>query len=178
VTKVTTATLLLTAGYSGAVYYALNNEAFHDTFTTYVPGGEQVLDYIDEFQNNKDLQEYRQKARDLTKQASEYANTAKDYSIKAKDATVDAYEYASDTIAKLTGQSEGAVAPTPGAPAPVKKKGTESLFGSAKSLYTQMMNPRANLPKSLLNSSRLTKYNQMSPQLFNFQLSLVNWPIF
>ncbi|CAM0142817.1 hypothetical protein VKS41_002619 [Umbelopsis sp. WA50703] len=132
VTKVTTATLLLTAGYSGAVYYALNNEAFHDTFTTYVPGGEQVLDYIDEFQNNKDLQEYRQKARDLTKQASEYANTAKDYSIKAKDATVDAYEYASDTIAKLTGQSEGAVAPTPGAPAPVKKKGTESLFGSAK----------------------------------------------
>jgi len=124
-----TATLLLTAGYSGAVYYALTNEPFHDTFTTYVPGGEQVLDYIEEIQNNRELQAYRQKARDLTKQASEYATTAKDYGLKAKEATVDAYEYASDAISKLTGQSEPSRLPPPGAPAPVPKRKTDELTG-------------------------------------------------
>jgi mitofilin len=120
---------LLTSGYSGAVYYALNNEPFHDTFSTYVPGGEQVLDYIEEIQNNKDLQAYRQQARDLTKQASQYASTAKEYGLKAKEATVDAYEYASDTVSKLTGQPEPSRLPPPGAPAPVAKRKTDELSG-------------------------------------------------
>lgn len=136
--KLGTATLLLTAGYTGAVYYAMTNEPFHDTFTTYVPGGEQVLDYIEEIQNNKDLKAYRQQARDLTKQASGYAHSAKEYGVKAKEATVDAYEYASDTIAKLTGQAEPPRLPPPGAPAPVAKRRTEldGMVDTAKQIAT------------------------------------------
>lgn len=136
--KLGTATLLLTASYTGAVYYAMTNEPFHDTFTTYVPGGEQVLDYIEEIQNNKDLKAYRQQARDLTKQASGYAQSAKEYGVKAKEATVDAYEYASDTIAKLTGQAEPPRLPPPGAPAPVAKRRTEldGLVDTAKQIAT------------------------------------------
>lgn len=107
----------------------MTNEPFHDTFTTYVPGGEQVLDYIEEIQNNKDLKAYRQQARDITKQAAAYAQSAKEYGVKAKEATVDAYEYASDTIAKLTGQSEPPRLPPPGAPAPVAKRRTTELDG-------------------------------------------------
>ncbi|KAI8141787.1 mitochondrial inner membrane protein Mitofilin [Fennellomyces sp. T-0311] len=117
--KVLWTTVLTGTVYAGATYEALNNEAFHDTYTTYVPGGEQLLDAIeDAIHDNK---ENFDKALALKKQAQEYSVTVKDYAVKAKDTTMDLYEYASDTIAQLTG-SEKQDAPATRGPAPLRKK--------------------------------------------------------
>lgn len=93
-------TVLGGAAYGGAVYYALKDEAFHDTFTTYVPGAEQTVEYVKEWLKKNDDE------KSWTAQANEYIAKAQEYGVYAKDMTTSAYEYASDAYQKLTGQKE------------------------------------------------------------------------
>lgn len=83
---------MLTAGaYGGATYYALNDKAFCDTFTTYVPGGEQVIDYIHDLQKNQDLQTYRDQTTSWKSTAQSYVDMARDTASGAYKSTTDAY---------------------------------------------------------------------------------------
>lgn len=99
-------TFLLGSAYGGAAYYALNDKAFRDTYTTYVPGGEETLEFIQDIQKNQDLDKYRNSALDLKKQAEEYAQTAKVYGAKIQESTASAVDYATDAYQQLTGQKE------------------------------------------------------------------------
>ncbi|RUS22781.1 mitochondrial inner membrane protein-domain-containing protein [Endogone sp. FLAS-F59071] len=98
VRNITTVTLLAATVYSGAIYYSLKNEAFRDSFTTYVWGAEDVLDRIEELAKRDDVKQYRDQIVTIGQTTSQYASKAKEYSIKAKDATTSAYE-------KITGSA-------------------------------------------------------------------------
>lgn len=104
--KILGLTFLLGSTYGGTAYYALNNEAFRDTYTTYVPGGEQTLEFIQDIQKNQDLDKYRNQAFDLKKQAEDYAQTAKSYGNKIQESTTNAVDYATEAYQQLTGQKE------------------------------------------------------------------------
>ncbi|KAI9484897.1 mitochondrial inner membrane protein-domain-containing protein [Zychaea mexicana] len=124
--KLVWTTALAGTVYAGATYEALNNEAFYDTYTTYVPGGEQLLDAIEDAMHDKDVKENFDKAIAMKQKAQKYSVTLKEYAVKAKDTSMDLYEYASDTVAQLTGgdkDSENTTPATAGSgPAPTVRK--------------------------------------------------------
>ncbi|KAI9015271.1 mitochondrial inner membrane protein Mitofilin [Phycomyces nitens] len=95
--------LLSVAAYGGAAYYAWNNERVRDTYTLYVPGGQQIIDSLEDLQENKELQARIEKAKALKKQADEYAALARDYTAKAQVVAEDAYDYSLHTYYNVSG---------------------------------------------------------------------------
>lgn len=96
-------TLVLGSAYGGAAYYALQDPLFRDTFTTYVPGGEQTLEFIEDLQKNNDIGKFSNQASDLKSQVEKYT---KEYGTKIQESTNDAIHYATDAYQTLTGQKE------------------------------------------------------------------------
>ncbi|KAI8097215.1 mitochondrial inner membrane protein Mitofilin [Halteromyces radiatus] len=92
-------TIVTGASYGGAVYYALENEDFRQTFTNFVPGATESVTFFEDLKANKDLHNYRDQATQYTKQAGDYLSFA-------KDTATGAYDYAVDTYSKLTGATE------------------------------------------------------------------------
>lgn len=92
--------------YGGATYLALHNEAFHDTFTTYVPGGEQVLDALEDAAADADVKEYYQKGLQWKQQASDTASQVATHAGNFKESALDWYEYFGDVVAYLKGDKE------------------------------------------------------------------------
>lgn len=114
-------TLFTGTAYSGATYYALKNEAFHDTFTTYVPGGEQFLDLLEDWATDDTVQQYYNQAKELKDKTVNETESLKKYASKANETAQDWYEYVSDAIAQLTGEKEAPIAPGTG-PSPSASK--------------------------------------------------------
>lgn len=94
------------AAYGGAIVYAVNDKQFNDAFTTYVPGGEQAVDFVQDLLKNNEIGNFGNQTPQWKQQAEEYASKAKEYGKQAKDRANDAYEYAADTYYKLTGQKQ------------------------------------------------------------------------
>lgn len=104
------------ASYGGAVYYALNDEDFRRTFTTYVPGAMETVSFVEDLIANNDLHNYQD-------QATQYKKQAEDYMTVAKGAANDAYDYATDAYSKLTGATEPPKLKTiPSSDAPIVSK--------------------------------------------------------
>jgi mitofilin len=99
---------VLGSAYGGATYYALQEPAFRDTFTTYVPGAEQTLTFVQDLQKNNQLSSYDE----IKLQAEQYASTAKSFGAKIQDTTNDAIDYATDAYHTLTGQKEAPKLPS------------------------------------------------------------------
>ncbi|KAL0086267.1 mitochondrial inner membrane protein-domain-containing protein [Phycomyces blakesleeanus] len=99
-------TLLTTAAYSGATYYALQNKAFYDTFTTYVPGGEQVLDFLEDLSQDEELRQYATKANELKDFAVIHSALLKTKALEAKDKATEFYENTHDLVSKLKGEDQ------------------------------------------------------------------------
>ncbi|CEP07847.1 hypothetical protein [Parasitella parasitica] len=119
--KLLWATLLTGTAYSGATYFALKNEAFYDTFTTYVPGGEQLLDALEDLAADDHIQQFYSQAKQLQQQTSSTAETLKTYAVNTKESAQDWYEYVSDAIAQIRGDKEAPIAPGTG-PTPSNDK--------------------------------------------------------
>ncbi|KAI9272854.1 mitochondrial inner membrane protein-domain-containing protein [Phascolomyces articulosus] len=136
--KLVWTTVLAGTAYAGATYEALNNEAFHDTYTTYVPGGEQLLDAIEDAMDAKEVKDNIDKAIAMKQKAQEYSVTAKDYALRAKDTTMDFYELASDTINQWTGNDkEVNTNSTPNGTAPVARK--TKRFGGRGGIFANVI---------------------------------------
>ncbi|KAI7859512.1 mitochondrial inner membrane protein-domain-containing protein [Circinella umbellata] len=137
--KIVWTTALVGTAYAGATYEALNNEAFHDTYTTYVPGGEQLLDAIDDAMHDKQVKENIDKAVAIKQKAQEYSVTLKNYAGKAKDTTMDLYELATDTVNQLTGNDQdGSQTTSAGGPAPTPRK-TKRLGGRRGGIFANVI---------------------------------------
>ncbi|KAG1379974.1 hypothetical protein G6F60_005093 [Rhizopus arrhizus] len=100
--KILGATLLLSSGYGGATYYALNDSSFRETFTTYIPGAKETVQFADNVVKNYNMDKYFDQATEWKKQAEDLTNKAKEYSAKIQEATNDVYE-------NLTGQKKSNV---------------------------------------------------------------------
>ncbi|KAI8335149.1 mitochondrial inner membrane protein-domain-containing protein [Chlamydoabsidia padenii] len=94
--------------YGGATYLALNNEAFHDTFTTYIPGGEQVLDALEDAAADANVKEYYEQGLKWKQQASDTASQVATHAGNLKESALDWYEYLGDVVAYLKGDKEAA----------------------------------------------------------------------
>ncbi|RUS28995.1 mitochondrial inner membrane protein-domain-containing protein, partial [Jimgerdemannia flammicorona] len=125
--RLLTTTFLAATAFGGAVVYSFKNEVFRDTFTSIVPGTEELLDRIEVFARKDEVKKYREKAVVITQATS---TKAKEYGVKAKDATADVYVYVSDTVGKLTGSEAD---PAPAAP---QKKAEAKPAGPAPSKST------------------------------------------
>ncbi|KAI8099928.1 mitochondrial inner membrane protein-domain-containing protein [Halteromyces radiatus] len=101
-------TLIGTGTYAGATYLALNNEAFHDTYTTYIPGGERVLDFLEDTAANADFKEYYEKGVAWKHQASQTASTVSTHASNIKESVMDWYDYLSEAVAQIKGEKEPA----------------------------------------------------------------------
>ncbi|KAI9033645.1 mitochondrial inner membrane protein-domain-containing protein [Phycomyces nitens] len=99
-------TLLTTAAYSGATYYALQNKAFYDTFTTYVPGGEQVLDFLEDLSQDEDLRQYATKANEFKDFAVIHSALLKTKALEAKEKATEIYENTHELVSKLKGENQ------------------------------------------------------------------------
>ncbi|KAI8091466.1 glucose-6-phosphate dehydrogenase [Gilbertella persicaria] len=93
-------TVVLGSAYSGASYYATMDPAFHQTWTTNVPGAKETVALMEDIQKNQELS----KSPEWKKQAEEYASTAKSYGNKLQASTQDAIDYATNAYQTLTGQ--------------------------------------------------------------------------
>lgn len=98
-------TIVLGTAYGGAAYYALNDKAFRDTYTTYVPGGKETLEFFQDLQKNQNMDKYLDPS-DWKKQAEDLTETAKSYGSKIQASTSDAIDYATEAYQTLTGQKE------------------------------------------------------------------------
>ncbi|KAG1049646.1 hypothetical protein G6F46_008318 [Rhizopus delemar] len=141
-------TVLSATAYSGATYLALKNEAFYDTYTTYVPGGEKLLDTLEDWADDERFRQYYQQASDIKQQASTHADKAKRYASQTKESAQDWYEYVSDAIAQLKGEKEPPTTPGSG-PAPSarrRKFKREALFANV--IHTTENQPTPTFVKS------------------------------
>lgn len=98
--------------YGGATYAALHNEAFYDTYTTYVPGGEQVLDAIEDAMHDAEFKKNLDAATEWKNTAVSAAGQVQGYAMKAKDTAADLYEYAQDAYAQFTGDKDAPKIPS------------------------------------------------------------------
>ncbi|ORY93227.1 mitochondrial inner membrane protein-domain-containing protein [Syncephalastrum racemosum] len=121
-------TALSGAVYGGATYAALVNEAFYDTYVTYVPGGEKVLDAIEDAMHDPAFKSKYEKALELKQQAQKGTSRIREFGVSAKETTNDWYEYASEAYAQLTGKSDGPQQPGSGRPASRKTRDRIGLF--------------------------------------------------
>ncbi|KAI9302347.1 mitochondrial inner membrane protein-domain-containing protein [Cunninghamella echinulata] len=94
--------------YAGATYLALNNEAFHDTYTSYVPGGEHILDILEDASNDKEFKEYYEKGIAVKQQVQQNASQLSNSAEQWKEALLDWYEYLGEAVAQLTGEKQPA----------------------------------------------------------------------
>ncbi|KAI9476352.1 MAG: mitochondrial inner membrane protein-domain-containing protein [Benjaminiella poitrasii] len=134
-------TLITSTAYSGATYFALKNEAFYDTFTTYVPGGERLLDALDDFAADERFQRYYSNALKLKAETSQKTESLKKMANNAQGTVQDWYEYVSDTIAQLT-EKDGTSTSTGSAPTPINSNSRRSLFNKKKhveALFTNII---------------------------------------
>ncbi|KAI8874865.1 hypothetical protein K501DRAFT_234498 [Backusella circina FSU 941] len=107
--KLVGVTVVSGATYGGAAYYASENKDFGDVFVTYVPGGQQSVEFIHDIRKNYDLDSYRSQANDWKKQAEDYASSAKDYGTKIQESTSSAVNYATETYQSLIGQKSESI---------------------------------------------------------------------
>ncbi|KAI8362701.1 mitochondrial inner membrane protein Mitofilin [Choanephora cucurbitarum] len=128
-------TLLTGTAYSGATYLALKNEAFYDTYTNYIPGGEKILDTLEDWVADKRFQQYYEQMNDMKQKTSSQTEQLKKYASQTSETAQDWYEYIATAIAQLTGEKEAPMAPGSG-PTPsntkrmrIKRK-QESLFAN------------------------------------------------
>ncbi|CAO3599049.1 unnamed protein product [Absidia cylindrospora] len=117
--KVLWTTLLGAGAYGGATYLALNNEAFHDTFTTYVPGGERVLESLEDAATDAEFKDYYEKGLQWKQQASETASQMSAHAGNFKESALDWYEYLGDVIAYLKGDKDAASLPSSSTTTPI-----------------------------------------------------------
>ncbi|KAI9315853.1 mitochondrial inner membrane protein-domain-containing protein [Dichotomocladium elegans] len=123
-------TSFATTLYAGATYAALHNEAFYDTYTTYVPGGEKLLDFLDDTLNDADIKGNLEKAAQITNSVAAAASQAKAYGVIAKDKALDIYEYASDAYSQLVGEKEPPAVPGSPQPRSSRKISKRGLFAN------------------------------------------------
>ncbi|KAI8967528.1 mitochondrial inner membrane protein-domain-containing protein [Mycotypha africana] len=117
--KILWLTLLTGTLYTGSTYFALKNEAFHDTYITYFPGGEQLLDKLDDWAAEERTQQYYRKWIQLKEKTAEHTETARKYANTTKETAQDWYEYVSDAIAQFRGEKEPPLPPGSNPPTPV-----------------------------------------------------------
>lgn len=147
------ATILVGSVYGGASYYALNDKEFRDTFTTYVPGGQQTLEFVEDMQKMQDLDSYRDQASDWKKQAEEYTESAKSFGTKIQESATDAVDYATEAFQQLTGQKES--------PKPFEKAKSVSEVN----LITTTKNINQNTPTDTTTTASLTTGNKQTPAI-------------
>lgn len=99
----------------------MKNEAFYDTYTSYVPGGEKLLDALEDFAADDKVKAYYQQALDLKDSTTSATETVKKYANTTMETVQDWYDYASDAIAQLKGEKEAPIAPGSG-PTPSNDK--------------------------------------------------------
>jgi mitofilin len=114
-------TLFSGTAYSGATYLALKNEAFLDTFTTYVPGGEKLLDLLEDWAADDNIRQYYKQAQELKDKTVSETESIKKFASNVNETAQDWYEYVSDAIAQLSGEKEAPIAPGTG-PSPSSSK--------------------------------------------------------
>lgn len=107
-------TLFTGTAYSGATYLALKNEAFYDTYTTYIPGGEKLLDTLEDWASDDRIKQYYDQAVELKEKTATQTEILKKYANSSVETAQDWYEYASDAIAQMRGDKEAPVAPGSG----------------------------------------------------------------
>ncbi|KAG2211605.1 hypothetical protein INT47_008702 [Mucor saturninus] len=129
-------TLLTGAAYSSATYLALKNEAFYDTYTTYVPGGEKFLDVLEDWAADDTIQHYLNQAKALKEKTASQTETISQLASGATETAQDWYEYVSDTITQLRGSETEPVVVGKG-PSPsannrfrLKNRKPEALFSN------------------------------------------------
>ncbi|ORX51927.1 hypothetical protein DM01DRAFT_1336922 [Hesseltinella vesiculosa] len=97
-------TVLGGGAYAGATYLALHNEAFHDTYTTYIPGGEKILDALEDAAANRDVQTYYEKGMQAKEKATESMSQLSTQIAHLQESLADWYEYLGDAVALLKGE--------------------------------------------------------------------------
>ncbi|KAI8986402.1 mitochondrial inner membrane protein-domain-containing protein [Pilobolus umbonatus] len=107
-------TLLTASVYSGATYFALTNEAFHDTYTTYVPGGDKLLDILEDWAEDDRIKSYYKQSVELKNKVANQTESAKKVATEVQDTALDWYEYILDSIAQLKGEKEAPAVPGSG----------------------------------------------------------------
>ncbi|KAI9257007.1 mitochondrial inner membrane protein-domain-containing protein [Helicostylum pulchrum] len=129
-------TLLTGTAYSGATYFALKNEAFHDTYSTYVPGGEKFLDLLEDWAADDRMQQYYNQAQELKTKTAAQTESLTKFASEASESAQDWYEYISDAITQLRGGDQEPVTPGNG-PSPstntrfrLKNRQSEALFAN------------------------------------------------
>ncbi|KAI9251652.1 glucose-6-phosphate dehydrogenase [Helicostylum pulchrum] len=151
--KILGATILVGSVYGGASYYALNDKEFRDTFTTYVPGAQQTLEFVEDMQKMQDLDSYRDQASDWKKQAEEYTESAKSFGTKIQESATDAVDYATEAFQQLTGQKES--------PKPFEKAKSVSEVN----LITTTKNINQKTPTDTTTTASLTTGNSQAPAI-------------
>lgn len=134
--------LLGTTAYAGATYAALKNEAFYDTYTTYIPGGEKLLDAIEDALEDDEVKNAFNKVKGVTDQAQKYGTILKEYGVKTKETTMDWYEYISDAIAQFKGEKEAPKMPGSGYSKLPKPKKQQPVFSNVLSSDTPAQVPK------------------------------------
>lgn len=99
-------TVLACALYGGATYAAVKNEAFYDTYTTYVPGGERILDAIEDAKHNEQFKKNFEESVRILHTIRDNLLWVKDGAIKATDAALDLYETVSEKLSGTAGNNE------------------------------------------------------------------------
>ncbi|KAI8074349.1 mitochondrial inner membrane protein Mitofilin [Gilbertella persicaria] len=129
--------LLTGTAYSGATYFALKNEAFYDTYTNYIPGGEKILDTLEDWASDAQFKQFYDQLIEAKQKASAHTEQIRKYASQTSETAQDWYDYISTAIAQWTGEQEAPVAPGTGpTPSNTKrmriKKATqqESLFAN------------------------------------------------
>ncbi|KAI7862066.1 mitochondrial inner membrane protein-domain-containing protein [Spinellus fusiger] len=120
--------LLTTTAYSGATFYALKNKTFYDTYITHVPGGEHVVDFLEDLAQNESLHHYAAKACEWKDTAATDMTRLKEAAWHAKQSTVDLYEQLWDAVDDLRGQ-----------PTPVNPQGPVPLSRHTRSLRKEIL---------------------------------------
>jgi mitofilin len=146
-------TLLTGTTYSGATYLALKNEAFYDTYTTYIPGGEKFLDVLEDWAADDRIKEYYNQAKDLKEKTASQTETLKKYASSANETAQDWYEYVSDAIAQLRGEKEAPITPGTG-PSPSANKRFRLKNKKPEALFANVIHSTETTPVPQFNKSK------------------------
>lgn len=130
--------------YGGATYAALHNEAFYDTYTTYVPGGEQVLDAIEDAMHDAEFKKNLDAATEWKNTAVSAAGQVQGYALKAKNTASDLYEYAQDAYAQFTGDKDAPKIPSSDGSIPVTT--TRRKFSRRGAIFSNVIETDQDAP--------------------------------
>lgn len=128
-------TLVSGTAYSSAAYLALKNEAFYDTYTTYVPGGEKFLDLLEDWAADDSIKQYINQAKELKDKTTSQTESITKFASNASETAQDWFEYVSDAIAQLRGEKEPPMIGKGPSPSPnnrfrLKNRKPEALFAN------------------------------------------------